>query len=51
MGRREGHYFWDVDERRLFDVHINGGSFDLGHRNPELKSLCEERHGVGAAES
>lgn len=36
MGRREGHYFWDLDGRRLFDVHINGGTFSLGHRNPEV---------------
>ena len=36
MGRRQGHYFWDVDGRKLFDVHINGGTFNLGHRNPEV---------------
>ncbi|MCG8563837.1 MAG: aminotransferase class III-fold pyridoxal phosphate-dependent enzyme [Desulfobacterales bacterium] len=36
MGRREGHYFWDMDGRKLFDVHINGGVYNLGHRNPEL---------------
>ncbi len=36
MGRREGHYFWDLDGRKLFDVHINGGTYNLGHRNPEL---------------
>jgi len=26
MGKREGNYFWDLDGRRLFDVHINGGT-------------------------
>lgn len=36
MGRREGNYFWDLDGRRLFDAHINGGTYNLGHRNPEL---------------
>jgi acetylornithine/succinyldiaminopimelate/putrescine aminotransferase len=36
MGRREGHYFFDVDGHRLFDVHINGGTFNLGHRHPEV---------------
>jgi len=36
MARREGHYFWDADGRRLFDVHINGGTFNLGHRHPEV---------------
>ena len=36
MARREGNYFWDMDGRKLFDVHINGGTYNLGHRNPEL---------------
>lgn len=36
MGRREGYRFWDVDGRELIDFHINGGVFNLGHRNPEL---------------
>ena len=42
MGRREGHYFWDLDGRRLFDVHINGGTFNLGHRHPELVTTLRE---------
>jgi acetylornithine/succinyldiaminopimelate/putrescine aminotransferase len=36
MGKREGYYFWDMDGKRLMDVHINGGTFSLGHRNPEI---------------
>jgi len=36
MGRREGYRFWDVDGRELIDFHINGGVFNLGHRNPEV---------------
>ncbi len=36
MGRREGNYFWDLDGKKLFDVHINGGTYNLGHRNPEI---------------
>ncbi|GBR74894.1 acetylornithine/succinyldiaminopimelate/ putrescine aminotransferase [Candidatus Termititenax aidoneus] len=36
MGKREGYYFWDLDGQRLMDVHINGGTFSLGHRNPEI---------------
>ena len=35
-GRREGYRYWDVDGRELLDVHLNGGTFNLGHRNPEL---------------
>jgi acetylornithine/succinyldiaminopimelate/putrescine aminotransferase len=42
MGRREGNYFWDVDGRKLFDVHINGGTYNLGHRNPEVMSALRE---------
>lgn len=36
MGRREGYRFWDLDGRELLDFHLNGGVFNLGHRNPEL---------------
>ena len=36
MGAREGYVIHDVDGRRLIDLHINGGTFNLGHRNPEL---------------
>ena len=35
-GRREGYRYWDVDGRELLDLHLNGGTFNLGHRNPEL---------------
>jgi acetylornithine/succinyldiaminopimelate/putrescine aminotransferase len=36
IGRREGYRFWDVDGHELLDFHLNGGVFNLGHRNPEL---------------
>ncbi len=36
MGAREGYVICDVDGRRLIDLHINGGTFNLGHRNAEL---------------
>ena len=36
IGRREGYRIWDVDGRELLDLHLNGGTFNLGHRNPEL---------------
>jgi len=42
MARREGNYFWDMDGSKLFDVHINGGTFNLGHRNPELIATLKE---------
>jgi acetylornithine/succinyldiaminopimelate/putrescine aminotransferase len=37
LGRREGPYVWDADgTRRLINCHVNGGTFNLGHRHPEL---------------
>jgi putrescine aminotransferase len=37
MGSRDGCYLGDVDGRkRLFNLHCNGGVFNLGHRNPQL---------------
>jgi acetylornithine/succinyldiaminopimelate/putrescine aminotransferase len=45
MGKREGNYFWDLDGRRLFDVHINGGTYNLGHRNAEVIAALKEALG------
>ncbi|NLT06489.1 MAG: aspartate aminotransferase family protein [Solirubrobacterales bacterium] len=42
IGRREGYLLWDIDGRRLIDVHLNGGTFNLGHRNPELVAALVE---------
>ena len=43
--KREGSYIYDVDGKRLIDLHINGGTFTLGHRPPEiLKALHEVGH-------
>lgn len=36
IGKREGYYIWDLDGHRLIDLHLNGGTFNLGHRNPEV---------------
>jgi acetylornithine/succinyldiaminopimelate/putrescine aminotransferase len=36
IGRREGYRLWDLDGRELIDMHLNGGTFNLGHRNPEV---------------
>lgn len=42
MGRREGPYLWDMDgKKRLFNLHCNGGVFNLGHRHPELIALLK----------
>lgn len=42
IDRREGYYLWDMDGRRLIDVHLNGGTYTFGHRNPEIMGAVEE---------
>lgn len=36
IDRREGYHLWDMSGRRLIDMHLNGGTYNLGHRNPEV---------------
>jgi len=36
IGKREGYYFWDLDGKRYLNIHINGGTYNLGHSNPEV---------------
>lgn len=51
MGEREGVFLSDMDgDKRLVNLHCNGGVFNLGHRNPELTALlkqCLERYDIG----
>lgn len=42
IDRREGYFLWDMDGRRLIDVHLNGGTYNLGHRNPEVMAAVRE---------
>ncbi|PLR87754.1 class-III pyridoxal-phosphate-dependent aminotransferase [Bacillus sp. V33-4] len=42
MGKREGYYFYDIDGKKLMDVHLNGGTYNLGHRNPEIIATLKE---------
>ena len=43
MGRREGPFFWDLaGEKRLFNLHCNGGVYNLGHRNPDIIAALHE---------
>ncbi len=37
LGKREGIYFWDENGKRFINCHCNGGVFNLGHRNPEVR--------------
>ncbi len=36
IGRREGYRIWDLEGRELMDFHLNGGTYNLGHRHPDL---------------
>ena len=36
IDRREDYFIYDVTGKRLIDVHLNGGTYNLGHRNPEM---------------
>lgn len=36
IDRREGYFLYDMDGRRLIDLHLNGGTFNFGHRHPEI---------------
>ncbi len=36
IDRREEYFIYDVSGKRLIDVHLNGGTYNLGHRNPEM---------------
>jgi acetylornithine/succinyldiaminopimelate/putrescine aminotransferase len=50
VGGREGYRFWDMDGRELLDLHLNGGTYNLGHRHPDLvRALVDgvERYDVG----
>ena len=42
IGRREGYRLWDLDGHELLDFHLNGGVFNLGHRNPELVATLRD---------
>lgn len=42
IGRREGYYFWDMDGTKFMNLHLNGGTFNLGHRNPVLIQTLAE---------
>ncbi len=50
IDRREGYYLYDMDDRRLIDLHLNGGTYNLGHRHPELVAVLQagaERFDMG----
>jgi len=42
IDRREGYFLWDMSSRRLIDMHLNGGTYNLGHRNPEVMEAISQ---------
>lgn len=42
IGRRERYHLYDMGGHRLFDLHLNGGTYNLGHRNPEIITELRE---------
>lgn len=43
MGRREGVYAWNLEgTKRLLNCHVNGGTFNLGHRHPVVTRALRE---------
>jgi acetylornithine/succinyldiaminopimelate/putrescine aminotransferase len=50
IDRREDYFLYDMTGKRLIDVHLNGGTYSLGHRNAELVEtlkLATERFDMG----
>ncbi len=42
IGKREGYRIWDLDGHELLDLHLNGGTYNLGHRNPEAMAALTD---------
>lgn len=42
IGKREGYRIWDVDGAEYQDFHLNGGTYNLGHRHPALLGAMQE---------
>ena len=42
IDRREGYHLYDLSGRAFLDVHLNGGTYNLGHRNPEVVAALVE---------
>lgn len=42
IDRRKGYFIYDMSGRRLIDLHLNGGTYNLGHRNSDLVRTLKE---------
>lgn len=41
-GRRHGMYLFDINGKRYMNFHCNGGVFNLGHNNQEVRAVVSE---------
>lgn len=41
IDRREGYLLHDMSGKRLIDLHLNGGTYNFGHRHPELVAVLK----------
>jgi acetylornithine/succinyldiaminopimelate/putrescine aminotransferase len=46
IDKREDYFIWDMSGRRLIDLHLNGGTYNIGHRNPEVMQVISEGMGI-----
>lgn len=42
IGKRERYTLHDMSGHQLIDLHLNGGTYNLGHRNPEIIAEIKE---------
>jgi acetylornithine/succinyldiaminopimelate/putrescine aminotransferase len=42
IDRRDGYLLWDMSGKRLIDAHLNGGTYNVGHRNPEVMAAIAQ---------
>lgn len=42
IGERKGYYLYDMEGKELMDLHLNGGTYNLGHRNQEVIESLQE---------
>jgi putrescine aminotransferase len=42
IDKREGYFLHDMSGKRLIDLHLNGGTYNFGHRHPELVQALKD---------
>jgi putrescine aminotransferase len=42
IDKRQDYFIYDMSGKRLIDLHLNGGTYNLGHRNAELVETLKQ---------